>query len=106
MSMISTENRDSISEYVNPFYTKKELVQFLNSTGKFWEYCNQATETISDKEVIKKALLYIEFEDMPLLFSLFGYEQCKSVFEEEIEPKQDYYGTISFLLKTLFFYER
>jgi len=88
---------------LNFFFSKDDIVSYLNRTGKFWEYCNKASASLSDEEVITKALLFLEFEDMPQLFSLFGFERCREVFLKNIKLKGDYYENISFLLETLFF---
>ena len=87
---------------LNILKSKKDIVSYLNRTGKFWEYCNKATE-LSDDLVIEKSLLYLEFEDMQQLFDIFGKEKCEKIFKEKIESQGSYYNNISFLLRTLFF---
>lgn len=89
---------------LNKFESKKDIVHYLNSTGKFWEYCNDASEDISDEEVIEKGLLYLEFEDMEQMFDIFGKKRCKAVFENNLEKtKSSYNNIIVFLLRNLFF---
>lgn len=88
---------------LNNLSSKAQLVNYLNSTGRFWEYCNQASENISDDQLIYKSLLYLEFEDMNQLFDLYGKDRCKKVFEQQIKSKGKYYSNISFLLESLMF---
>ena len=88
---------------LNDLSSKALLVAYLNASGRFWEYCNHASEDISDDQLIEKSLLYLEFEDMQQLFALFGYEKCKQVFEQNIKSKGSYYSNISFLLESLMF---
>jgi len=90
-------------EHVFVFETKEQLVQYLNEKGRFWEYANHASSDISDVILITKSLLYLEFEDIPQLFALYGYEKCKEVFNREIKSKGKYYSNISFLLEACFF---
>ena len=85
------------------FKSAGELVSFLNAKGRFWEYCNEATEDIPDSQIIQKSLLYLEFEDLPQIFDIFGYDNCKKVFEEKIKTQGKYYNKISFLLESFYF---
>jgi len=88
---------------INILSSKAQLVNYLNATGRFWEYCNKASENISDDQLICKSLLYLEFEDMDQLFDLYGKERCKQVFEQQIKSQGKYYSNISFLLESLIF---
>lgn len=89
--------------YLNDLSSKEAIVSYLNSVGAFWEYCNGATALLSDEEVIMKALLNVEFEDMPQVFGVFGKHRCEEVWRRSIRGRDDYYGVISFLLGALFF---
>lgn len=90
-------------DVLNDLSSKALLVEYLNEKGRFWEYCNHASVSIPDDQLIMKSLLSLEFEDMSQLFALFGYDRCRQVFEQQIQSKGDYYSNISFLLKALFF---
>lgn len=91
------------AKYLNSLSSKVQLVHYLNATGHFWEYCNRASVNISDDQLIQKALLYLEFEDMPQLFDLYGKDRCRQVFEQQIKSKGKYYSNISFLLEAVVF---
>lgn len=88
---------------INIFNSVKNLVDYLNKKGRFWEFCNQASERLPQEEIIQKALLFLELEDVPQLFNLFGYENCKNVFENNIKNKGKYYNKISFILESFYF---
>jgi len=90
-------------KYLNNLSSRAQLVNYLNSSGRFWEYGNQASVNISDDLLICKSLLYLEFEDMNQLFDLFGKDKCRQIFEQQIKSKGNYYSNISFLLEALFF---
>jgi len=90
-------------EPLNNLSSKAQLVNYLNATGRFWEYCNHASENISDDQLICKSLLYLEFEDMNQLFELYGKDRCRQIFEQQIKSKGKYYSNISFLLESLIF---
>lgn len=87
----------------NMMFSIKSLVDYLNSKGRFWEFCNKASDDLPKEEIIQKALLFLELEDIPQLFDLFGYEKCKNVFENTIKNKGKYYNKISFLLESFYF---
>lgn len=91
-------------QYLNILKSKSDLVNYLNKNGYFWERCNMATESVPDDELILKSLLSLEFEDMPQLFNIYGYEHCKQIWKERIaSAPKDYYGIISWLLEVFFF---
>jgi len=85
------------------FSSIESLVDYLNKKGRFWEFCNKASDSLPREEIIQKALLFLELEDIPQLFNLFGYEQCKKVFENNIKNKGKYYNKISFILESFYF---
>lgn len=89
---------------LNLLESKKDVVELLNKTGRFWEYCNKATEKLSDESVIEKGLLFLEFEDMQQLFDIFGYERCKKIFKNKLlKHKSNYNNIIIDLLNSVFF---
>jgi len=88
---------------INILSSKAQLVNYLNANGRFWEYCNHASENISDEQLIYKSLIYLEFEDMNQLFELYGKERCRQVFEKQIKSQGKYYSNLSFLLESLIF---
>lgn len=90
-------------EHLNNIDSRETLIAYLNSVGAFWEYQNKADQNTPDKEIIFKALLFLEFEDMEQLFELFPREQCKKIFEEQIENQKGYYDIIAHLLRYYFF---
>ena len=94
---------NNIMESINDISSKAKLTAYLNGKGYFWEYCNKASQDMSDDELIFKGLLFLEFEDMNQLFELFGYSKCKSIFEERIANQDSYYSNITYMLRTLFF---
>ena len=88
---------------INVFNNKNDLVAYLNRKGKFWEFCNKAPEDIADEIIISKSLLYLEYEDIPQLFDIFGKDVCWAVFRDKIKSQGSYYSKISFALEKLFF---
>lgn len=88
---------------INMFSSVNNLVDYLNKKGRFWEFCNMASGRLPQDEIIQKSLLFLELEDIPQLFKLFGYEKCKNVFENNIKNKGKYYNKISFILESFYF---
>lgn len=56
----------SADDVLNDLSSKALLVNYLNEKGRFWEYCNHASETIPDDQLIMKSLLSLEFEESTL----------------------------------------
>lgn len=88
---------------VNVLKSKNDVVQYLNNNGYFWEFSNQANCSLPDEYIIKKGLLYLEYEDMDQLFDIFGEKKCREVFERMKVNQSAFDGTAIYLLDTLFF---
>lgn len=100
-----TEIRNAVikDNRIHVLNSKKDFVSYLNRHGRFWECGNNASADIADDIVIEKSLLFLEFEDIPQLFSLYGRDKCWEIFNAKIKSQGDYYSNISFALENIFF---
>ena len=78
------------------------LVNILKSRGCFWSYDNQNSQ-YDEVIIIEKSLLYLDFEDMHMLFSVYSIKKIKKVWKENLLSKGQYYNKINWLLAVLFF---
>jgi len=81
---------------------KTHIVKLLNQKGAFWSY-NNSESFPSDETLMEKGLLYLEFEDMHILFELYGMKKLKKYWRENLVPQGKYYSTINWLLALYFF---
>ncbi len=81
---------------------KNHIIKLLNQKGAFWSY-NNSESFPSDETLMEKGLLYLEFEDMHILFELYGMKKLKKYWRENLVPQGKYYSTINWLLALYFF---
>ncbi len=82
---------------------KRELTQYLFEMGALWSYKIDLDTILPDRELIEKSLIYLEFEEMYLIFDIFPYEKIRQVWIEDMVPCDHYYGVLNKLLAYLFF---
>ena len=87
----------------NKIVNKKELQDLLNSRNFLWSYNISNGNILSDEIIIEKSLLHLEFEELPMLFSLYNFNYIKKIWRENIVSQGEYYNIINWLLAVLFF---
>lgn len=82
---------------------KQKIIRMLKRKGAFWSYKMKDGDDLPDDIVIEKGLMHLEFEDMHLLFELYGKDRVKKFWEEKLVPQGSYLRTLNWLLATVFF---
>lgn len=82
---------------------KRMLTQYLDDMGAFWSYRIDSDTIMPDKELVVASLIYLELEDMYLIFDVIPYEKIKKVWIEEMVSNDHYYGLHNEMLAYLFF---
>ena len=84
---------------------KQLLTKQLYDRGYLWSYkAIGENAVLPDEELILNSLSHLEFEDMPLLFKAFSYQQIKRIWQQRMLPYPEYYGVLNLLLAALFFH--
>lgn len=81
---------------------KYQVYSILNSKGCFWSYA-QKNQIPDDESLIEKALIYLDFEDMHLLFAAFNVRRIKKVWRNNLVSQNQYYSVLNFLLAVFVF---
>ena len=63
------------------------LFHKLQKENCFWSYDMSKMKFISDESLIEHVLLYLDIEDINLLFPLFGYKKVKRVWLDRVAPQ-------------------
>jgi hypothetical protein len=82
---------------------KQILSEKLLNHNRFWSYAVQARVSIPDEVLIEKTLLYLDLNDINLLFELFPFEKIKQVWRERLAIQGDYYRRINRFLAWKYF---
>lgn len=74
---------------VKPEKAKQQLFYKLRDKGIFWSYSkNIQYENINDSIFIEYVLKYGDFEDIQLIFILFGKRKVKNIWKEKLRSDQ------------------
>jgi hypothetical protein len=82
---------------------KKILNQKLIHQNRFWTYNIQPNMLVPDDILIEKTLLYLDINDIDLLFQLFPYKKIKQVWRERLAVQGDYFYNINRFLAWMYF---
>lgn len=84
---------------------EKKLIlgNLLAQRGKMWSFQNKLGIDYPDDYLIEQSLLYLELEEIPLLFEIYPPKKCKKLWREKLVPQREYYYIINFILATFIF---
>lgn len=80
------------------------LIKKLIEKNSFWSYdLSKEREEIPDDFLIEKTLIYLDIEDINLLFNVFSLKKIKKVWKENMIPQDEYYHSLNRLLAWMYF---
>ena len=69
---------------------KSELLAKLKQEHCFWSFSEDSIKNISDEILIEKTMIYLDLEEIYLLFTIYPYKKIKTVWLEKLVPQEDY----------------
>ena len=82
---------------------KNQLVVRLLEQKRFWSYHMQDFAEVPDDILIEKTLLYLDIDEINLLFRLFPARKIKQVWLNRLVVQGDYYGRLNKFLAWMYF---
>jgi len=79
------------------------LISKLIKTKRFWSYDVSNNTAIPDEILIEKTLLYLDIDDINLLFATYPPKKIKQVWLAQIAIQGSYYARLNKLLAWMFF---
>ncbi len=79
------------------------LTAKLLKNNSFWSYDMSKSTSIPDDILIEKTLIYLDLDDIKLLFSLFPYKKVKQVWRERVAIQGEYYARLNRFLAWMYF---
>ena len=65
---------------------RQQLFRKLKKENCFWSYDVSKMKSISDESLIEHVLLYLDIDEINMLFPLFGYKKVKRVWLDRVAP--------------------
>lgn len=102
--MIPTKEmiRNNINSHNSLIHEKKRNLFFmLKQRAAFWSGSSDNPQEFNeedDQELIGKSLLYLELEEMDMLFDIYPYKKVKQHWLHHYVPQPDRYNTLNLIL--------
>ncbi len=80
-----------------------QLVSKLVSNNRFWSFDMNKSNAIPDDILIEKTLVYLDIDDINLLFRLYPHKKIKQVWLDRIVTQGAYYKRLNNLLAWMYF---
>lgn len=77
--------------------TKKRILRKIKDAGGFWSY-KGIPENMDDDSIIEAALVYMELEDLPLLFRIWSKSHIKRVWKERLVSQGKRMNILNYIL--------
>lgn len=74
---------------------KHILTDKLRSENRLWSYDSASIDMLPDEILVEKVLLYLDLDDIGLLFKLYSFQFVKSVWLSRLVPQGDYLYTLN-----------
>lgn len=82
---------------------KDELYLKLLNSQAFWSFDMSTQKDIPESILISKTIIYLDIEEINLLFKLFSKNFIKKIWRDEIVVQGDYYLQLNQLIAWLYF---
>ena len=79
------------------------LTAKLVQTNRFWSFDKGKNEFVSDDVLIEKTLIYLDIDEIDLLFSLYSYKKIKQVWRSRVAVQGDFYARLNRFLAWMYF---
>lgn len=82
---------------------KLYLEQKLLKANAFWSFEKKSCRNLSDTDLIKYVMTYLDLDDIQLLFKIYPRKRIKQVWLDELVPQGDYLISMNLCFALLFF---
>jgi hypothetical protein len=85
---------------------RKELFRKLKKENCFWSYDMSKMKTISDELLIEYVFLYLDIDDINLLFKIFPYKKVKKAWIENVVAQGEMYYVLNKFFAWYYFHAK
>lgn len=82
---------------------KSDLLGKLKQEHCFWSFNEESINDIPDDMLIEKTLLYLDLDEIDLLFQIYPYRKVKQVWLERLVPQEEYLYSLNRFLAWYYF---
>lgn len=85
-------------------FNKKEiLIKKLIEENCFWSHEKPSADLINDDILIEKVLIYLDLEEINMLFSIYTSDKIKKTWINRIVSQEPYYHQLNEFIRWFYF---
>ena len=85
---------------------KPYLIDKLKRQNSLWSYENDSIQDIPDDVLVELVMLYLDIDDIDLLFQLYGYKKTKQAWIENVVAQGERYYTLNYFFAWYYFHAK
>ena len=96
MLVLQRDIPPQIRSYADRAALRHFLIEKLKEENRFWSYApGFADSDVPDEIIIEKTLVYLDLDEIKVLFELYGKQKVKRVWLERLVPQGEYLHTLN-----------
>ena len=96
MLVLQRDIPPQIRSYADRAARRHFLIEKLKEENRFWSYApGFADSDVPDEIIIEKTLVYLDLDEIKVLFELYGKQKVKRVWLERLVPQGEYLHTLN-----------
>lgn len=85
---------------------RSQLVDKLKKEHCFWSYDNASVQDVPDDVLIELVMLYLDVDDISLLFKMFPYKRVKKAWLENVVAQGERFQNLNYFFAWYYFKAR
>ena len=85
---------------------KPFLIQKLKQEHCLWSYVNDSIQDIPDDVLVELVMLYLDIDEINLLFRLFDYKKVKRAWIENVVAQGERYYNLNYFFAWYYFHAK
>ena len=85
---------------------KPYLIEKLKQEHWLWSYENDSVQDIPDDVLVELVMLYLDIEEIDLLFQLLGYKAVKRAWIENVVAQGERYYNLNYFFAWYYFHAK
>ena len=83
---------------------KQFLINRLKQKHRLWSYDNDSIQDISNDLLVELVMLYLDIEEIDMLFQLLGYKAVKKAWIENVVAQGERYYNLNYFFAWYYFH--
>ena len=89
-----------------PMEIKPFLIERLKQQHCLWSYENDSVQDIPDDVLVELVMLYLDIEEIDLLFQLYDYQKVKSAWIKNVVAQGERYYNLNYFFAWYYFHAK